>query len=85
MGSVAPRGGNDDQAAVHQAPVAVEEGSRMLELDQHQGEEHHMQEEEEVQYMTLEGAGQKQQTVEHSAAFELYTAGTHTPCMMHKH
>ena len=53
---------------MHPALVA-EDGSKMLELDQHQRdqrEECYMQEEEEVAHArTLEGAGQKQQTVEH--------------------
>ena len=84
MGSVAPRGRNDDQAAAHQAPVAVGGGSRTLELDQ-QREEHHMQEEEEAQSRTLEGAGQPQQTTEHFAEVELYPAGTHAPCTLRKH
>ena len=87
MESVDPRGRNGDQAAAHQAPVVVEEGSRTLELDQHQGEERHMQEEEEeeAQSRTLEGVGQKQQTVEHPAELELYTDATHAPCTLREH
>ena len=55
------------QAAVNQALATVGVGSRMLEPDQRQREEHHMQEEEGALPRTLQGAGQHQQTAEHLA------------------
>ena len=43
------------------------------------------EEEEEAQPKTLEGVGQKQQTVEHPGELELYTDGTHAPCTLREH